>query len=45
VLPHAGTLTRMVAALCAGQPLAAGQPCPPGFAGAVRQVAAQSLLQ
>lgn len=45
VLPHAGTLARMVEALQGGQPLSAGQPCPPGFAHAVQRVAARALLQ
>lgn len=39
VLPHAGTLVRMVEALQDGQVLAVGQPCPPGFAQAVHRTA------
>lgn len=39
VLPHAGTLVRMVEALQDGQVLAAGQACPPGFAQAVHRTA------
>jgi thiol-disulfide isomerase/thioredoxin len=45
VLPHPGTLTRMVEALRDGGALAVGQPCPAGFAAAVRRVGALALLQ
>jgi len=39
VLPHPGTLARMVDTLISHGALAAGQPCPPGFADAVQKVA------
>ena len=39
VLPHPGTLARMVDTLIHHGALAAGQPCPPGFAAAVLHVA------
>lgn len=39
VLPHPGTLVRMVEALRDGEALAAGQPCPAGFAQAVCRTA------
>lgn len=45
VLPHAGTLTRMVEALQSGDALAAGSTCSPGFAAAVRRTAVTVKLQ